>query len=67
MFLQFRPDPKITKGLKPVFHIPLKSLRNVTKVEDHSEPSQISKIELFAKIAVNYFPKKLHLRCLIGF
>ena len=31
----------------------------------YSEPCQISKMELFAKIViVNYFHKKLHLRCL---
>ena len=40
--------------------------------EAYSEPCQTSKIELFAKIvdgflAINYFFKTHHLRCLTGF
>ena len=48
--------------------------------EAHSEPSQTSKMEVFAKILkvlkmpkifllkdVNYLSEKLHLRCLAGF
>ena len=43
------------------------------KTEAYSEPCQIIKMKLLAKIvngfqpeAVNYFPKKLYLRCLTG-
>ena len=34
--------------------------------EPYSEPSQTSITKLFAKIAVNYLRKKLHLKCFIG-
>ena len=41
------------------------------KLETYSDPSQTSKMALFAKIvnglAVHYFREKLHLRCLTGF
>ena len=34
--------------------------------EVHLEPSQTSKTEIFTNV-INYFWKKLHLRCLTGF
>ena len=54
-FLDRRKEPKVVK---------------VTSVKK-DEPSQISKKKFLAKIvngyAVNYFRKKLHLRCLTRF
>ena len=45
---------------------------NILAAEVYLEPCQISKVESFPNLvewlqAVNYFYKKLHLRCLIGF
>ena len=41
---------------------------NISTAEAHSEPSHISEMELFCKQmkAINYFCKKLHLKCLAG-
>ena len=37
------------------------------RAKGYAEPSQTSRMKLSAKIAVNYFRKKLHLRCLTEF